>query len=168
MPLIHAPRSSSLRQRVFDKFDALADIYGVQKVRKTANEQSIFAAGLPDGTLLPSPSLRACGLAAFGFALIAVMEKLNVELRMWGIPLKLQVGIHSGAVIAGVIGHKTVQWDLCGDAVNTAARMCTYSKPGHVHVSEATCELTPTRPTLTPPPRAHARASMCARPSRTT
>ena len=51
MPLIHAPRSSSLRQRVFDKFDALADIYGVQKVRKTANEQSIFAAGLPDGTL---------------------------------------------------------------------------------------------------------------------
>jgi len=132
----------TLLQKVFDKFDALADIYGVQKVRKTAYEQCIFAAGLPDGSLLPTPKARACGLAAFGFALVGVMEKLNIELRMWGVPLKLQVGIHSGAVIAGVIGHKTVQWDLCGDAVNTAARMCSYSSPGHVHVSEATYQLT--------------------------
>ena len=39
---------------------------------------------------------------------------------------------------AGVIGHKTVQYDLCGDAVNTAARMCAHSLPDHVHVSETT------------------------------
>ena len=37
----------------------------------------------------------------------------------------------------GVIGHKTYQYDLCGDAVNTAARMCAGSEPGRVHVSQA-------------------------------
>ena len=77
--------------------------------------------GRAEQALLPTPVARACGLTAFGFSLIAVMEKLNLELRMWGVPLQLQVGIHSGAVIAGAIGHKTVQWDLCGDSVNTAA-----------------------------------------------
>ena len=44
--------------------------------------------------------------------------------------------MHSGAAIAGIIGHKTFQYDLCGDAVNTSARMCTYSAPGQLHVSE--------------------------------
>ena len=48
------------------------------------------------------------------------------------------MGLHSGGAIAGVIGHKTFQYDLCGDAVNTAARMCSTSEPGRVHVSETT------------------------------
>ena len=52
--------------------------------------------------------------------------------------MRAQVGIHSGNAIAGVIGVKTYQYDLIGDAVNTAARMCSYSHPGHVHVSETT------------------------------
>jgi class 3 adenylate cyclase len=130
-----------LLQRVFDKFDVLAEVFGVQKVRKTANELSIFAAGLPNPKLLPDAESRACGAAAFGFAMLAVMEKLNIELLKWGVTLRLQVGIHSGSVVAGVIGHKTMQWDLCGDAVNTAARMCSYSAPGHVHVSEDTYQL---------------------------
>ncbi|KAL1498554.1 hypothetical protein AB1Y20_013873 [Prymnesium parvum] len=73
--------------------------------------------------------------------MITAMNVLNVELRQFGIEFTLQVGIHSGAAIAGVIGHKTFQYDLCGDSVNTAARMCTYSAPGQVHVSEATHEL---------------------------
>ena len=47
----------------------------------------------------------------------------------------------SGSAIAGIIGHKTFQYDLCGDAVNTAARMCSTSEPGRVHVSEATYQL---------------------------
>ena len=48
------------------------------------------------------------------------------------------MGIDSGFAIAGVIGHKTFQYDLCGDAVNTAARMCSYSEPGRVNVSQRT------------------------------
>lgn len=51
------------------------------------------------------------------------------------------MGVHSGAAIAGVIGRKAFQYDLCGDSVNTAARMCTFGSPGHVHVSATTHEL---------------------------
>ena len=74
--------------------------------------------------------------------MIGVMKVLNdAVLSKVGVHLEVQVGIHSGSAIAGVLGHKTVQYDLCGDAVNTAARMCSYSLPGHVHISEATHEL---------------------------
>ena len=70
------------------------------------------------------------------------MEMVNLEMRSLGLPphlhLSVQVGIDSGFAIAGVIGHKTFQYDLCGDAVNTAARMCSYSEPGRVNVSERT------------------------------
>ena len=45
----------------------------------------------------------SCVLASFGFALIAVMQKINLELAMWGVELAVQVGIHSGKRLAGVI-----------------------------------------------------------------
>ena len=158
----------AILQGLFDRFDALADLYSVQvytmpifmfvclhvlcsthavcptfgqKVRKTANEFYLVAAGLPNPALLPTEADRACGIAAYGFAIITVMNIVNIDLARYGVSLSLQVGIHSGSAIAGVIGHKTVQYDLCGDAVNTAARMCSYSKADHVHISEATYQL---------------------------
>ena len=74
-------------------------------------------------------------------AMVSLMEVLNVGLAKWEVHLELKVGINTGAVIAGVIGHRTVQYDLCGDAVNVAARMCQHSLPAHVHVSEETRSL---------------------------
>jgi class 3 adenylate cyclase len=128
-------------QAIFDRFDALADMYGVQKVRKTANEFYLVAAGLPNQEILPTAEDRACGIVAYGFAMVTIMHMLNLELKKHDVEFSVQVGIHSGSAIAGIIGHKTVQYDLCGDAVNTAARMCSASLPDHVHVSEATYEL---------------------------
>jgi class 3 adenylate cyclase len=128
-------------QQMFDRFDALADMFGVQKVRKTANEYYLVAAGLPNQDILPTSEDRACGIAGFGFAMINIMNIINLELQEYGINFTCQVGIHSGSAIAGIIGHKTFQYDLCGDAVNTAARMCSYSKPGHVNISETTYQI---------------------------
>ena len=110
-------------------------------MRKTANEYYLVAAGLPDPRPLPTPEDRACGIAAFAFAIVGAMDVLNIELRTLGIAFTLQVGVHSGSAIAGIIGTKTFQYDLCGDAVNTAARMCTYSAPGQVHASQDTYQL---------------------------
>ena len=134
-------RVLQLLQRMYDKFDKLADTFQVQKVRKTANEYYLVAAGLPDQGLLPNAADRACAIAGFGFALLNLAPLIALELERTGAgryELTLQVGLHSGSAIAGIIGHKTFQYDLCGDAVNTAARMCSFSEPGRVHVSEAT------------------------------
>jgi len=152
-----------LLQTTFDRFDTLAETFSVQRVRKTVNESYMVAAGLPDPTLLRSPVDRALATAGFGLALCGVMDVLNAQMaqRMGGgkgskrrggggfgggvggggpPTLAVQVGINSGSAIAGVIGHRRIQYDLVGDAVNTAARMCSYGAPGRVHVSAATYE----------------------------
>lgn len=134
-------------QLIFDRFDALADTFKVQKVRKTVNEYYMVAAGLPDPDVLPGESERALALCALAFSMVTVMDIINTEpvirrvTDLTGVTLSCQVGIHSGDAIAGVIGKKRFQYDLCGDAVNTAARMCSYSKPGCITVSPTTLHL---------------------------
>ena len=59
-------------------------------------------------------------------------------MRDLDVSLQLQVGIHSGSAIAGIIGRKRYQYDLCGDDVNVAARMMAGSAPGCISVSDAT------------------------------
>ena len=133
----------SALQLVFDRFDQLADTFKVQKVRKTVNEYYMVAAGLPDPEVLVGARERALAITALAFSMVHVMDILNSEqlLRELGVTLQAQVGIHSGSAIAGIIGHKRFQYDLCGDAVNTAARMCSYSEPGCINVSPTTLAL---------------------------
>ncbi len=55
--------------------------------------------------------------------------------------MAFRIGINSGLVIAGVIGHKKFANDVWGDTVNTASRMESQGVPGKIHVTHATCEL---------------------------
>lgn len=61
------------------------------QVRKTANEFYLAAAGLPDPDLLPQPTDRAVGLASYGFAIINVMDNVNLEISRKGIPITFSV-----------------------------------------------------------------------------
>ena len=103
-----------------DRFDGLADTFKVQKVRKTVNEYYMVAAGLPDPTVLPAQKERALALVSLAFSMVHIMDVINTDpvIQDIGVELSCQVGIHSGDAIAGVIGQKRFQYDLCGDAVN--------------------------------------------------
>jgi class 3 adenylate cyclase len=54
---------------------------------------------------------------------------------------EIRIGVHSGSVVAGIVGVKKFAYDIWGDTVNTAARMEQNSEAGKINISEATYEL---------------------------
>jgi adenylate cyclase len=54
------------------------------------------------------------------------------------IPLRMRIGIHSGNVVAGVIGTHKFVYDIWGDAVNIASRMESHGMPNRIQISAAT------------------------------
>jgi adenylate cyclase len=118
--------------RLFSHFDALAERYGLEKI-KTIGDCYMVAAGVPT----PRPD-HARALALMALDMLEAMRS-NDEVEHLG--LELRVGINSGPVVAGVIGRKRFLYDLWGDAVNTASRMESHGTPGRIQLTRATYEL---------------------------
>jgi adenylate cyclase len=118
--------------RLFSHFDALADRYGLEKI-KTIGDCYMAAAGVPT----PRPDhARALALMA-----LDMVEAMHSSDDVEHLGLELRVGINSGPVVAGVIGRKRFLYDLWGDAVNTASRMESHGTPGRIQLTRATYEL---------------------------
>jgi class 3 adenylate cyclase len=117
---------------IFSRFDDLADRYGVEKV-KTVGDAYMVVGGLP----LPQAD-HADRIVALGLAMI---EETARYAKQSGIPLSLRVGVHSGPVVAGVIGKHKLSYDLWGDTVNIASRMESHGLPDTVQMSDSTWRL---------------------------
>jgi adenylate cyclase len=114
---------------VFGAFDRLAEERGVEKI-KTIGDAYMAAAGLPE----PRPD-HAAAIADLALAMQQEIVRLPTGLRQ---PLSLRIGIHTGPVVAGVIGPRRPAYDLWGDTVNTAAQMESLGLAGCIQVTAAT------------------------------
>jgi len=117
-----------LLNRVFSEFDALADAHGLEKI-KTIGDAYMAVAGLPEPWADHAP--RAARMA---LAMLDATARVAAET---GENLALRIGLHSGPVVAGVIGRRKFTYDLWGDTVNTASRMESHGVPGAIHCTEA-------------------------------
>ena len=121
------PRVVQLLDVLFSRFDAIADRYEVEKIK--TNGDSYMAVG---GVPVPKTD-HLDRVARMALGMIPIIDAVGTA---FDIPLKARVGIHSGNVVAGVIGRRRFIYDLWGDTVNTASRMESYGEAGRVQCTE--------------------------------
>ncbi len=118
-----------LLNQIFSGFDALAEQYGLEKI-KTIGDAYMVVGGLPCHR-----DDHATAVAHMALSMQQMISQINTPL---GQPFALRIGIHSGPVVAGVIGIKKFIYDLWGDTVNVASRMESHGQPGLIQISPAT------------------------------
>lgn len=118
-----------LLNNLFSEFDGLAERFQVEKI-KTIGDAYMVAGGLiqQTGQYVDAVAAMALDMQAFVSRYIAPN----------GERLALRVGIATGPVVAGVIGRRKFSYDLWGDTVNIASRMCTEAASGQIQVDSVT------------------------------
>jgi len=122
----------ALLNELFSMFDDLTEKHGLEKI-KTIGDAYMVVAGLPT-----CRNDHAEAIAKIALDMRQAMAEYNANS---GTSLQIRVGIHSGSVVAGVIGKKKFAYDLWGDAVNTAARMESHGIPDEIQVTQTTYDL---------------------------
>lgn len=123
-----------LIDRCYQAFDHIIARYGIEKI-KTIGDSYMCAGGLPE----PDPQHARNVYRAAADMLRWIGE--NAAVIGEGRRLQVRIGIHSGPVVAGVVGKSKYAYDIWGDTVNTAARMEQFGVPGRINLSEATRQL---------------------------
>jgi adenylate cyclase len=120
----------------FEAFDGIMAKYGIEKI-KTIGDAYMAAGGLPVPT---EDSVKNTVLAALEMQ--RFIKERKVQKDALGEPaFEMRVGIHTGPVVAGIVGVKKFQYDIWGDTVNTASRMESSGVVGQVNISESTYRL---------------------------
>ena len=120
----------------FKAFDHICEKYKIEKI-KTIGDAYMAAGGLPvpSDDAVMNTVLAALEMQKFMADRIA-KKKTNNE-----VPFEMRLGIHTGPVVAGIVGVKKFQYDIWGDTVNTGSRMESNGMVGKVNISEHTYDL---------------------------
>ena len=120
----------------FSAFDKIIHKYKIEKI-KTIGDAYLCAGGLPVSNYTHAEDIVRASLEIRDF-----MQARRLEKEALGeFPFDIRIGVHTGPVVAGIVGVKKYAYDIWGDTVNLAARMEQNSEVGKINVSENTYEL---------------------------
>ena len=120
----------------FSKFDEITSKYNVEKI-KTIGDSYLCAGGIPEES-----STHAHDVVMAALDIQEFMQKHKTEKEDKGESFfEVRLGIHSGPVVAGIVGTKKFAYDIWGDTVNVASRMESSGQVGKVNISETTYHL---------------------------
>jgi adenylate cyclase len=117
----------------FEAFDHIVGKYRIEKI-KTVGDAYMAVCGLPVADERHAEKVVAAAIEINTF----MQQRLA---QMGDRTFDIRIGIHSGSLVAGIVGVKKFAYDIWGDTVNTAARMEQHSEAGKINISGATYAL---------------------------
>lgn len=123
------PRETvSMLNDVFGLFDELVNVHKLEKI-KTIGDCYMVVGGVPDRS--PTHCQQTARFA------LAALKSFEDYAAAFPHPLRIRMGMHTGTVVAGIVGTQKFSYDLWGDVVNVASRYESSAEPNRIHVSDA-------------------------------
>lgn len=134
----HSPEELvKLVDHYFRAFDKIVAKYHIEKI-KTIGDAYMCVSGIPQ----PQEN-HATSMIQAAFEFMEFVNKTASEKQAQNLPyLEMRIGLHTGPLVAGVVGSRKFAYDIWGDCVNIAARMEQSGEPGKINVSHTVYELT--------------------------